>query len=344
MNTDSMYGTHFSVQMEDGRISLAGIIDAGSSRDILDAYQKTSGTGAVRFDLRGIEHIDIAGINSLIKVYLHAIRVNRRVVFEGVSRHHREVFQATRIEDTIEIHAGDDTEGSQQPGSFRRSAWARPVHALRVTEVPHGALNLNIDGFAVAGPLQGFGQLWEKTYWVRLTGVEARPKEVIRVLKENFPRFQPSQNRFFPTRAGIIPGEIVIINARTPGGLISTGVWVVYADDESFTFMTPQGHPESGWVTFSAFEEQSVTTVKVVGFARASDPLYELGFRIAGSRLQEKIWTHVLASLADHFGVPAWVQMHKACVGNDLRWEHAGNVWYNAQIRTMVHTLRKHAL
>ena len=33
---------------------------------------------------------------------------------------------------------------------------------------------------------------------------------------------------------------------------LSTGVIVLYADDESFTFMTPEGHTLSAWITFSA--------------------------------------------------------------------------------------------
>ena len=35
---------------------------------------------------------------------------------------------------------------------------------------------------------------------------------------------------------------------------LSTGVMVLYADDESFTLMTPQGHMFAGWITFSATE------------------------------------------------------------------------------------------
>ncbi|HQI80698.1 MAG TPA: DUF1990 family protein, partial [Deltaproteobacteria bacterium] len=149
------------------------------------------------------------------------------------------------------------------------------------------------------------------------------------------------QNRFFPTSRGIAPGETVIINAHTPAGLISTGVWVVYADSGSFTFMTPQGHPESGWVSFTAYEADGVTVAQVRGFARANDPVYELGFRLVGSKEQERIWTHVLESLARHFGVPGWVRMAKACVGPGLQWDQALNVWYNAQIRTMLSSFRR---
>ena len=40
-----------------------------------------------------------------------------------------------------------------------------------------------------------------------------------------------------------------------PGKMkLSTGVMVLYADEESFTLMTPQGHMFAGWITFSATE------------------------------------------------------------------------------------------
>jgi hypothetical protein len=43
------------------------------------------------------------------------------------------------------------------------------------------------------------------------------------------------------------------------GGEITAGVFVLYADAESFTLMTPQRHMFAGWITFSA-ERSSGTT------------------------------------------------------------------------------------
>ena len=41
-----------------------------------------------------------------------------------------------------------------------------------------------------------------------------------------------------------------------PGGMkVKTGVMVLYADEESFTLMTPEGHMFAGWITFSAYQE-----------------------------------------------------------------------------------------
>lgn len=80
-----------------------------------------------------------------------------------------------------------------------------------------------------------------------------------------------------------------------------TGVRVIYADEESFTVMTPEGHPEPGCNTFSANRDEGTTLAQIQSLARANDPSYEVRFRVVGSTEQEKIWTHVLKSLAAHF-------------------------------------------
>jgi len=55
--------------------------------------------------------------------------------------------------------------------------WAKGRNVLRVSDVPAGAVNLNVDGRRVVGALQGFGQLWQKTYRVRLAEIETTPEE-----------------------------------------------------------------------------------------------------------------------------------------------------------------------
>src|SRR5687768_7524389 len=114
----------------------------------------------------------------------------------------------------------DNPETRQSPDV----TWARSGSRLKVNNLPDGALNLNVEGRNVVGPLQGFGQLWQKTYRLPLAGASVTPREVIRIWKERFPEFQPAQNRFYPSLAGIHPGEVVLINAMTPGGPVSTGV------------------------------------------------------------------------------------------------------------------------
>jgi hypothetical protein len=235
----------------------------------------------------------------------------------------------------------DKTPSQEERDQPRDAAfWAQRVERLVVSDVPEGAANVNVHGRREVGALQGFGQLWQKTYRVALNGADATPAEVVRVWKERFPEFQPPNSRFYPSLAGVAPGEVLFISASVGGMPVHTGVRVIYADDESFTVMTPEGHPESGWNTFSAHEDGAGTTVaQVQSLARANDPIYEVGFRVAGATEQERIWTHVLKSLAAHFGVNEPVSLEKVCVDPKLQWSQAKNLWHNAGARSMLYTM-----
>jgi hypothetical protein len=231
-----------------------------------------------------------------------------------------------------------EERGERQPRDA--AFWAKRVERLEVSDVPEGAANLNIQGRREVGALQGFGKLWQKTYRVRLTGADVTPEEVVRVWKERFPEFQPPNSRFYPSLAGVAPGEVLFISASVGGMPVYTGVRVIYADDESFTVMTPEGHPESGWNTFSAYQDDDGTTLaQIQSLARANDPIYEIGFRIVGSTTQERIWTHVLKSLAAHFGLNEPVTLEKVCLDPKLQWLEAKNIWRNAGARSMLYTM-----
>ncbi len=234
------------------------------------------------------------------------------------------------------------TNPSDQPNENEpRDAeyWAKPVSRLKVSEVSPEAINLNVDGRHVVGPLQGFGKMWQKTYWVRLSNVQVTPVEVIRNWKDNFPKYWPEGNRFYAPLTGIAPGEVAVLNLATPGGItLSTGVMVIYADEESFTFMTPEGHIFSGWITFSALESDDCTVAQAQILMRPNDPLYELAFRLGGSKAEDSFWIRTLESLASHYGVKGQVQMTATCVDPRLQWSQAKNIWHNAAIRSTFYT------
>ncbi len=212
--------------------------------------------------------------------------------------------------------------------------WAAPVERLHVGDIAPEALNLNVEGRQLTGPLQGFGQMWQKTYRV-LVG-DATPEEVISTWKSEYGRFWPTTNRFYAPIMGIKPGEVGVINAKQGPVKLSTGVLVMYADDTSFSYMTPQGHPFAGWITFSANDSDEGTVAQVQLLIRANDPLYEAGFMMGGSRAEDRMWHHTLRSLADYFGSPAEVETQRVKVDKRRQWSKVGNVRYNSMIRTWV--------
>ena len=117
-------------------------------------------------------------------------------------------------------------------------------------------------GRRVAGPIQGFGPMWQKTFAVRLEGVDITPEGLVAHWRERFPTFWPKGARFYSPLSGIQPGEVALLEVSSlPGSPVkmSTGIMVIYSDREAFTFMTPEGHALSAWITFSAFRDGDTT-------------------------------------------------------------------------------------
>ncbi|GHO49079.1 hypothetical protein [Ktedonospora formicarum] len=220
------------------------------------------------------------------------------------------------------------------------ASWAQPEsHTLHVTHTHTGALTLNVDGRQITGPLQGFGQMWQKTYRVSLRGAEVSPAIVIQTWKEHFAEFWPENSRFFGPLTGIAPGEVAILNVAVGGLPLSTGVLVLYADEESFTLMTPQGHMFAGWITFSAYEVDNVTLAQVQVLIRASDPIYELGLRLGGHKIEDNFWKHTLTQLAKRFNIEGPVSVETVCVDKKIQWSQAKNIWHNSAVRTVLYTV-----
>jgi len=216
--------------------------------------------------------------------------------------------------------------------------WAKPVEKLNLGATPAGAINLNVEGKQVTGPLKGFGQLWQKTYAVRLVGSDIAPAELIKIWKAEFPNFWPDGNRFYGAAGQIKPGDVALLNISGPGGAtISTGILVIYADAESFSFMTPQGHVFAGMITFSAHEDDGVIVAQIQAVVRASDPIYEMGCRVGVvHKAEDSFWHGTLCALAARFGVNGVVQQRTTLVDPRLQWAEVGSVWHNAAVRTML--------
>jgi hypothetical protein len=213
------------------------------------------------------------------------------------------------------------------PPARAEGQWATPITELHVNAGGDGGDARPVEGRALVGPMQGFGKLWQKTYRVRLQGVETTPAEVIGVWKREFGSFWPSSNRFHAPLAGISPGEVALISGRLPGGLtLSTGVFVIYSDEVSFSYMNPEGHPWAGMITFSSEVEDGATVAQVQLFIRSYDPLTEIGMGLFGHRVEDGMWIHTLNAVAAHFGVAdPQPEKHIVCVDKKRQWKHFRN-------------------
>ena len=190
-------------------------------------------------------------------------------------------------------------------------------------------------------PIQHLGRMWQKTDRMPLRGADVTPAQVIAAWKEHFPEFWPKGNRFAGALTGINPGDVALLDLAIGGGVkLSTGVFVLYTDAESFTLMTPQGHMFAGWITFSAERAGEVTTVQAQVLMRANDPLYEISMSVAGHRKEDKFWTATLTSLGQRLGIAEpKVETTSTCVDSRRQWRHARNVWHNSMVRSVLQTL-----
>jgi len=235
-------------------------------------------------------------------------------------------------------------EPTESPTPTNRDAanWARPVDRLSGAGAV-GAKDDAVTGKRVSGPLQGFGQLWQKSFSVRLDGVETTPEAVIATWKAHFAEFWPKGQRFYAPLSGIQPGEVALLDIQpVPGAPVklSTGVLVLYADDESFTFMTPEGHTLSAWITFSARREGDVVVAQAQALERPADPFDEIAYKLGGNHQNNKFWQATLRNLAIMVGVPVpVVDVQVSCIDGNRQWRYWRNVRHSATLRSARRTM-----
>ena len=230
-------------------------------------------------------------------------------------------------------------EAAAAPPPRNATSWAKKVDRLEVNP-RDGVRGTNVAGRRLTGPVQGFGKMWQKSYRMR-AGSQIAPEQAIATWKEHFPEFWPKGNRFAGALTGINPGDVALLDLAIGGGVkLSTGVFVLYADAESFTLMTPQGHMFAGWITFSAEREADETVVQALVLMRANDPLYEVAMMFGGHRKEDKFWAATLTALGERLGLTdPKVDTKTTCVDSKRQWRHANNVWHNSMIRSVLQTL-----
>ncbi len=351
-------------------LDLQGDISASSEGALMDAHRQASAAGAraILLNFGAVSHMNGAGLGRLVTLRAHTSRQGQRLLAFGLTDHHRQIFALTRLDKALELYPGEaeavaaastpdvqrlqarqPLEGRSAPseGGAAPAGWASPVARLEVTEIPAGVVNLNVQGRQLYGPIRGFGPLWQKTFEVRLTGAATAPRDVIRAWKSNFGRFWPKGNRFYGRPSGIVPGDVALLHLAGPGGLnppgglplISTGLMVIYSDDDSFSFMASEGHTIAGMITFSAYDEGG-TVVRIEALFRPGDPFFELMFRLGiGGKMEDSFWRQILRNLARHFGAASEPQLSVVCIDPRLQWAEARNIWHNAAIHTALYIL-----
>ena len=295
--------------------------------------------------------VSIIGINTLVIFFFQTRQRGQRVMAFGYTAEHRQIFRLTRIDEIMPLFkqesdalkAGTEAFGcpvllcNEPLHPLSVPGWATPISGLWVENIPERAMNINVQGRQTTGPIRGFGALWEKRYRLRLNHSDISPEEVIRVWKERFPSFWPPGNYIYPSRGeALTPGTAAVLNLALPGGLaVSPGIYVIYSDETSFSFISARGHILSAWIIFSAYrDERPGTIIEVIALLRASDPLFELGFHLGAAAQEDHFWNHTQQAVARYFQTTGTVEQEARCVDPHLQWSGWRNIWYNAAIRS----------
>jgi hypothetical protein len=212
--------------------------------------------------------------------------------------------------------------------------WAAKVDRLHVADDLR-AFGYNIEGRRIAGPMNGFGRMWQRIYTADL-GEAATPERVVADWRAHFGDYWPRMGRFHGTVSAIKPGDVAPLTA----GVVTTGIMVLYADDTSFTFLTPEGHMFAALITFSCEVSESGGTISQIRILlRSSDPIFEAMWPLI-RRGEDIFWPRTLKNLAAAHGVHnVAVKVHTQCVDRRRLWKNWSNVRYNAGIRTITHTV-----
>ncbi len=106
-------GTTFDVRRASGAtrvIDVKGDVTAQSEEALMDAYGRANepGVRAVVLNFAGLDYMNSGGIGLLVTLLVRARRHRQRLLAYGLSEHHRQIFELTRLDDAVGIHDSED--------------------------------------------------------------------------------------------------------------------------------------------------------------------------------------------------------------------------------------------
>ncbi len=337
-------------------LDIRGKLTVACEKKLSSAFGKAAvAAKRILLNLSALTHMDAEGAGLLLANVSRAAQKQIIVSACGLAGPFLDVFHLTGLDVLIALYNDEEDalccrrfleKSGLTPGplstadqSLPLSGWAKSVDRLSLSAIPVGAMNINVHGRRTSSPVNGFGQLWEKRYRLRLHDTDLEPRQIISLWRAEFANFWPKGNHLFPSgNAAIGPGTTALLNLSLPGGLVlATGLTVIYADDTSFSFMTASGHILSGWITFSCFRENASTFIQIHPLFRAGDPLMELGFRLGAAEQEDRFWHETLGNLARRLGTHGEVAQQNILIDPNIQWNRFANLRYSAAIRSSLY-------
>lgn len=90
-------------------IGIQGDVTPASEQALAAAYERASDVGrAVIFDFERLEYMNSGGIGLLVTLLVRAQRAKLHLLAFGLSAHYRQIFELTRLDEAIAIHATEN--------------------------------------------------------------------------------------------------------------------------------------------------------------------------------------------------------------------------------------------
>ena len=90
-------------------VDIFGEVTGFSEAALTEAYNKacSDATRAVVLNFSGLEYMNSSGIGLLVTLLIRTRRQQHRLLAYGLSDHYRQIFELTRLNDAIGIHADE---------------------------------------------------------------------------------------------------------------------------------------------------------------------------------------------------------------------------------------------
>ncbi len=328
-----------------GVIAASGRLDFRAQAAVDDALVRARAEGArvVALDLAGLTRADGSGLTVLYRALLAAEGSDLRLALCGLSAPCASLLRELGFSPRLPVYPSRaralgiperDAQGAE-PGC-RDGEWAPHLGPARFQgEPPAGFLPRLVEGLPVQTPFTGFGEVWHKTYEIRLPGAGASVRRLAEELRTHLGELWPDGAELWLPGGEVAPGAVGLIRIRLPGGApLVTGIRILHVGPDTFSFVTLKGHMQAGWITFRVYTDHGTPVARVESLARTGDPVHEVGFRLFGHAEQERFWHQTLERFAARVGVPGRVTATKTRVEARRRWAALANLPANAALRT----------
>ncbi len=90
-------------------IDIQGDVTAASEDALMDAFTTATEAGArvVLLDFTALEYMNSGGIGLLVTLLVRANRQRQQLLACGLNDHYRQIFELTRLDEAVAIHANE---------------------------------------------------------------------------------------------------------------------------------------------------------------------------------------------------------------------------------------------